>query len=537
MDIPAWCEWRRGRTAVLLVAPHGGRRPRVDIAALPAHLRVNDLYTAEVTRELADRLAAGVVINATHDRNRLDLNRTSQILRRAPWFLELLLEEIGALVARHGSAEVVWVHGWNTGQAKCDIGIGAVEVDGTLRVPHGAGQTVSEGYLDGRVAALRAACAAEEISAPIGERYPGCHHNNVLQLFSAREPVVENAALRQIAAWARDGRLNALQLELGIPLRWPGRWRDRFVAAVERAFGEQTGSSLDRTVPAWSTRSRSEPPAPSATASEPRHPALQFYDPAADVGMFAGVGRMGPRSTAGRLLLFLGGQRVALFTGEDVHARGARVAPLEFVEEGGALRLRFTGSMLLLEDGAEYLDLEAALAASELTEGQVDLEFQAAAQGSAAGGIEFGSVAGSVRVGTRGCRVGAAAFARAAGLRASGLGVQTMIAAAFGTQRAVLARSAEEGALPLAICFEGATAQPLNGTRIAVSTDGDAYTPATIELVCDECAPVLGRSLSRMVILRPTGHGQYLRVTFGVARFRWADLDGYGLYEHARPVA
>ena len=499
-------------------------------------MRVNDLYTAEITRELGDRLVASVIINATQDRNRLDLNRTSQILRRAPWFLELLLEEIGALVARHGSAEVVWVHGWNTGQAKCDIGIGAAEVDGALHVPQGAGQTVSEGYVHGRVAALRAACAAAGISASIGERYPGCHHNNVLPLFSAREPAVDDPGLRRLAGWARDGLVNALQLELGIPLRWPGRWRDQFIAAVQRAFGEQTGSSVGRAVPGRSARSWTEPPAPSVTAGEPRHPALQFYDPAADVGMFAGVGRMGPRSTAGRLLLFLGGQRVALFTGEDVHARCARVAPLEFVEEDGVLRLRFAGSMLLLEDAAEYLDLEAALAASELTEGQVNLEFHAAAQGSAGGGIEFGSVAGSVRIGARRCRVNTEGFARAAALRASGSGVQTMIAAAFGTRCAVLSRSAEGRGLPLAICFEGTTAQPLNGARIAVSTDGDAYTPATLELVCDERPPVLGRTLSRMVILRPTGRGQYLRVTFGVARFRWADLDGYGLYEYAWPV-
>ncbi len=111
-----------------------------------------------------------------------------------------------------------------------------------------------------------------------------------------------------------------------------------------------------------------------------------------------------------------------------------------------------------------------------------------------------------------------------------------MIAAAFGMQRGVLARAAEGRAEPLAMFFEGASVQPFNKVRVAVSTDGDAYTPSTLELVCDGRPPVVGRPLSRMVILRPTGRGQYLRVTFGVARFSWADLQGYGLYEHARPV-
>lgn len=520
----------------MLVAPHGGRRPPVDLSALPAHLRVNDLYTAEITRELGERLVASVIINPTQDRNRLDLNRTSQILRRAPWFLDLLLQEIGALVARHGSAEVVFLHGWNTGQAKCDIGVGAVEADDTLHVPSGASRTVTDTYLGERIAAWRAACAAAGIHASIGERYPGCHHNNVLQLFGGRDPVVENAALQQLAAWSRDGRVNALQLELGIPLRWPGRWRDQFVAAVERAFGDRTVATIDDATAKASTASRPRPAAAPAIDSEPQHPALQFYDPAVDVGMFAGVGRMGPRVTGGRLLLFLGGPRVALFTGEDVHGHGGRVAPLEFAEDNGALRLRFAGSMLLLEDGTQYLDLEAALAASQLTDAQVDLAFETAGQAGAAGGVAFGSIVGSLHVGTRHCRVNAAGFARAAGLRASGSGTQTMIAAAFGMQRGVLARAAEGRAEPLAMCFEGTTVQPFNRVRVVVSTDGDTYTPSTLELACDDGPPVVGRPVSRMIILRPTGRGQYLRVTFGVARFSWAELQGYGLYEHARPV-
>ena len=84
---PPWCEMARGNSAVLLVAPHGGRRPPVDAAAPPPHLRVNDLYTPEITRELASVLRAGFLINHGMDRNTLDLNRITQVRRGAAWFL------------------------------------------------------------------------------------------------------------------------------------------------------------------------------------------------------------------------------------------------------------------------------------------------------------------------------------------------------------------------------------------------------------------------------------------------------------------
>src|SRR5262249_33502687 len=94
MAIPAWCTWTRGHSAVLLVAPHGGRRPAVDATSPPPHLRVNDLYTPEFTDLLAARLDAATVINREQDRNTLDLNRSSQVFRDAPWFLDLLVQQI-----------------------------------------------------------------------------------------------------------------------------------------------------------------------------------------------------------------------------------------------------------------------------------------------------------------------------------------------------------------------------------------------------------------------------------------------------------
>src|SRR5258706_13774546 len=91
IETPAWCQWRRGGSAVLVIAPHGGRRapaPRPPGAAQPRRARkVNDLHTAELATELADTLDAGLIVNPALDRNELDLNRNSQAAPPPPWFL------------------------------------------------------------------------------------------------------------------------------------------------------------------------------------------------------------------------------------------------------------------------------------------------------------------------------------------------------------------------------------------------------------------------------------------------------------------
>ena len=87
---PAWCRWRRGRSGVLVIAPHGGRReptppvgrPGARFGARPR--KVNDLHTVDVAEELADALDAALIANPTLDRNHLDLNRITQVTGRAP---------------------------------------------------------------------------------------------------------------------------------------------------------------------------------------------------------------------------------------------------------------------------------------------------------------------------------------------------------------------------------------------------------------------------------------------------------------------
>jgi hypothetical protein len=526
--VPPWCEWSRGDSPILFIAPHGGRRAPVDATAPPPRLRVNDVYTPEITRELASALHAGSIINCGMDRNLLDLNRISQVRRQAPWFLELLTQEIGRIIAHHGSVELLFVHGWNTGRAICDVGIGGIDTPNGLHVADGAHVTVSESYRLHRIEALRAACGRAGIGAPVGERYSGSHRNNLLQLFTPRAAQIDHPCARRIATWVGEERINALQLELGIPLRWPGEWRRKFVTAVAAAFsGGQTGTPGP---PGRQADLQTHTPGARTTA------ALQFYDPVADVGILAGVGPAGPRVTAGRLLLFLGGQRVALFTGEERRANRQGVGGLRLTRSAGAMRLEYDGPMLLLDDAAVYLDLEAALAESRLVDADVRVDFAPTHAHGSTAAAHFGNACGVVSIAGERREVNVGAFADAAGFRASGSQRQTMLAATFGNQRAVLSRVVDGASDSSGVHFSRLVPEALRAVHIAVATDGDVYTPKGFELTCDGMPALRGQPLSRMAILRPASDAGYLRVAFGVARFEWDGQAGYGLYEYACPV-
>jgi hypothetical protein len=552
MSVPAWCTWTRGKSALLLVAPHGGRRPAVDATAPPPTLRVNDLYTPELTALLAARLDAATVINREQDRNTLDLNRSSQVLRRAPWFLDLLVQQITAILTRHPVAEVLFIHGWNIGQPKCDLGVGAVETAMGLHVPDGAALTVDAAYLRQRIAALRTAATVAAIGVSLGERYPASHRNNILQLFAARAGAADNPAAQRLAAWAAAGRVNALQLELGIPLRWPGAWRDRFIGVLAASFSEHRGPAVVMSMArsllrpgsgqGWSLRAAKSERLPARGVGEPlrtQHSglrtdpaALQFYDPVADVGMFAGVGPMGPHVTGGRLLLFLGGQRIALFTGETVG--GADVAPLAFRTDHDGTQLHFRGPILWLDDAGIYLDLEAALARSQLVDAELELSF--VRRHTTGSDVQFGRVDGRLRIDGATRRVSTGAFANAGGLRASGARPRTMLAADFGDGGGLLSRSTAEAGRSIVVHFTTAGTRPLEPTQLAVSPDANVSVPRCFELRCTGQPSLQAEPRSHMAILRPTGRGSYLRVTFGVARFAWGTQTGWGLYEHAVPV-
>ncbi|HEY2525342.1 MAG TPA: hypothetical protein VGI29_09815, partial [Candidatus Binataceae bacterium] len=120
---PRWLKEIDGDTPVFFIAPHGGHAGPA--ARATVNPKVNDLHTAEITRELAARLGAGALINAGMDRNRLDLNRLSQVMSAAPWMLELIATRLERIAARHGRAVVLLIHGWNVIEPRVDVGIGA----------------------------------------------------------------------------------------------------------------------------------------------------------------------------------------------------------------------------------------------------------------------------------------------------------------------------------------------------------------------------------------------------------------------------
>src|SRR5271155_4802697 len=106
----SWLEVIDCDSPLLLIAPHGGRaEPRTRSLLNP---KVNDLHTADITRGLAARLGAAALVNVALDRTRIDCNRLSQIIERAPWLLEMIAERVGAIIARHGRVTVLLIHGW-----------------------------------------------------------------------------------------------------------------------------------------------------------------------------------------------------------------------------------------------------------------------------------------------------------------------------------------------------------------------------------------------------------------------------------------
>jgi hypothetical protein len=364
-----------GRTPLVLIAPHGGRRDPVRRPWADGRLKVNDLYTAELTVELAARTGAAALINGAGDRNDVDLNRVSEANDAAPGFLEALAELLDATLARHGHATLLTVHGWNVIQPCVDVGLGCSPGDDPFAV--GRAAAVSPGFAATGVRALVSACAAHGIAATVGARYPARHRENLLQLFTARYREDTRPLVRRLAALAP--RVEAVQLELGIALRWPGPWRQRLLAACDAALPEIVVAAGDGARPAAAA------PAPPAAAPRDLTRRFEFTSPTL-CGLVAldGVG--------GRLLLFPPEGGLVLFTGERTGpAPSGRVGALAFDPLGAGHRVTLRGPLLRFPETTPFLDLEAGLATAALVDADVELEFTPDA---GAGG--FGRVSGRV---------------------------------------------------------------------------------------------------------------------------------------------
>jgi hypothetical protein len=402
-DAPSWITVARGPAPILLLAPHGGRRHDTRI---PGRHKVNDLLTADVTRALASACGASVIVNEGLDRNQLDLNRLSQVRRAAPWMITLLADMLAAMVSEAGHATVLVVHGWNVTQAACDIGIGMRELSQGLVPVRADTATASDAFVATRIRPLQEAAADAGIAVTIGSRYPGAHPNNLLQIFrGVADP--GGGAPCPIAALCRDARIEAAQLELAIPLRWPGPRRDQFLALVAEVLANGTDPTSSVVRPARGGASLR-----SSGGRVTRRRGLQFVADEMLVMASIDAGDEGP--IAGRLVINRDADRLVLFTGElGDPAVAWTIPPLAFqpLADGGA-RVVYEGPLVGFSTLTPFLDLEHGLASGVLIEGRMELIFRADAA-VAGGGVEerFGDVRGKLVVDGRSHGIAARAVA------------------------------------------------------------------------------------------------------------------------------
>jgi len=366
-----------GEVPILFVAPHGGRRP-ADAPILDS-IKVNDLHTADLTTELATRTRGYALINHSWDRNELDLNRISQVRTQAPWLLSAFEELLSSLVERHGSARVFFVHGWNVVQLVCDLGVG-LKQRGEKIVPasKAAAPTLSTEFFTQHLLPFRDVALAHGIDVAVGRRYPAADKNNVMQLFSRRFAEDPSPQIRTLSQLSMGGKINAVQFELGVGLRWPGPERERFVTLFSQTLGQPEQGQIGQ-VREFSTISiASSPPAqnghhqsapfPLHHPSTPVRFGLHFHDPVSGLGVMGGIECDPSEPTcSGRLLLFLGGTEMVLFTGEaetmgDPYT--VRVGGLLWQTHPDGFAISYHGAIMRFAHPEAFVRLEEGLAAS-----------------------------------------------------------------------------------------------------------------------------------------------------------------------------
>ena len=370
-----------GTTPLVLVAPHGGRRDPVERPWGKSALKVNDLHTAALTVELAERTGAAALINDGTDRNDVDLNRISGAVEHAPDFLVRLAGILDATVGRFGHATLLTIHGWNVIQPAVDVGLGCTPGDDPFVV--GPTAAVSPGFAASAVRALADACAARDIVATIGARYPAKAKENLLQLFTQRYRSDPRDLVRALATFA--DRVDAVQLELGIPLRWAGPWRARLLDACIEVTPRLTGEPR-------AARAAAAPVAP-VTPAAPTWRTLQFVSERLS-------GLVAVDAAGGRLLLFPPKGGVLLFTGERVVPQASdHVGALALERPDANVRVRYAGPLLDFDETTPFLDLEHGLGTARLIDGSVALTLTPCHPNVDATG-DFGRISGTVTLGS-----------------------------------------------------------------------------------------------------------------------------------------
>jgi hypothetical protein len=531
--LPDWLARVAGEAALLLVAPHGGRRARASALELDGPRKVNDLHTAELTFELAARLRARAIVNRSEDRNRLDLNRVSDVRDRAPWLVDLLLDDTRHQLATAGHATVLFIHGWNAIQPCCDVGIGARLAGGSFVPVRQGVPTVPASFLP-RLARFAGVCHAGGIGVTVGDRYPAAGRENVLQMFTARFADDPDPRIRELARLGAAGKITAVQLELAVPLRWPGPLRATLFEAMQtfaevgtRTDGHPSLTGLD---------------APSAQTTAAERLAVEFHDGSAGVGGFAATERLTSGRRHGRLLLCIGAKRLSLFTGEDSSIGDAstklgsalRCAGLAWtLGEGGQVRLEFDGPCLTFPRTDPFLDLEDGLADAELSHLQASLVWRPVADGARLGRID-----GRVRHDGWSASVSApAALEQGQAAETRPWRERRVLRVPLGpdTFLSIASRVDRDEHIEGEIVREGRV-EPLLSGRVSVRNCADGLAPDAwrIEAVSRSgTLRVFGQVSHAIPVVRPAADGKVL-THFGLARFGDGERVGFGTFEQSQ---
>ncbi len=563
----SWLEIVEADSPLLLIAPHGGRAEPRTRAIL--HPKVNDLHTADITRELARRSGAAALINRGIDRNRLDCNRIAQIAESAPWLLDLIAERLARIVDRHGHATVLLIHGWNLIEPRVDLGLGLKLLGGELRPTGAARVAASDDFIRGPLSYFQSQLSAGGIKPSFGMRYPAGGAQNLLQAFTPRYLQSEVPALQSIAAIAEAGQVDAVQLEFSVGCRMPGPPRERCIEAMESAFTPalRAPSSIENATMPISrvARPRGVSAGRAAPAPMPTRVGVELYDAVSQVGAMASFD-LGPGGFGGRIMMLLGARSVALFTGEgrvERTSHGVALGPLRLEQHGDELDLTFDGPAVIVPDSTEYLSIERALASGRLdpalqitatlrTPGEpLDLaEVLASARdpGRAAGAAlaSFGKISGAITI--EGKRRELNGFARA-GASFTGLGPTRF------TARRMLWSCFETGEAPLAVemrLVSGDDGEEHRSARIAIEGAWRDLDLHALHLDSDsvEAAPhrveaeiaerrgdrmrIKGRPQSFIPLSRPGLDGARIYTALGFASFDMDGLEGAGMFEYSR---
>ena len=495
--------------------------------------KVNDLHTTEITLELARKVGAAAIINRGRDRNRLDLNRVSDVRAQASWLLRLLLEETAAQIARHGQATILFIHGWNAIQPSCDVGIGArLASDSLVPVRHGK-PTVATSFLP-RLGRFAEDCAAAGVRVTVGDRYPAAGRENMLQIFTARYADDLQPDLRELARLGAAGKISAVQLELAVPLRWPGPLRARVIEALARfAVADAPGSAVDLAALH----------VPHAPPTPPDEVAVQFHDGGAGIGGFAGIERLSSGRRLARLLLCVGTRRLGLFTGEDAAPGGAALECMDFQwrrGEAGEAGLRYDGPCLTFPRTDPFLDLEAGLADADLSRLNAELRWVPTAPPSGNGEpyAAFGRIEGCVRLDDWSATISSPAALRDGPIAdAEPWRERSRLHVPLGedTVLSISSRLADEERVEGQIARDGRL-EPLLSGRVVAHESATGVVPEAwkIEAVSRNATlRVFGHVTHAIPVVRPAADGKIL-VVFGLARFTAGDRVGYGTFERAR---